>query len=102
MTYVTGEMEKIQNNINCLFFHSGKKGNEKALISIKMLLILGTKWSLVLMFQLPGSVLDYDSEDCQDHQFLLLKHPDQCLVTVLCKTLNIALKLSKFSKNGII
>ena len=54
------------------------------------------------MFQLPGSVLAYDNEDYQDHQLLLLKHHDQCLVTVSCKTLNIALKLSKFTNNGII
>ena len=50
------------------------------------------------MFQLPRSVLAYDNEDCQDHQFLLLKHQDQCLVTVSCEALNIVLKLSKFSR----
>ena len=53
------------------------------------------------MFQfLPGSVLAYGNEDCQDHQFLLLKHQDHFLVTVSCKTLNIALKLLKFTKKG--
>ena len=49
------------------------------------------------MFQLTGSVFVYKKGDCQDHQFLLLKLQDQCLVTELCKTLDIALKLSKFT-----
>ena len=40
MTYMTGEMEKIKNYFNSLFFQSGKKSNDKALISIKMLLFL--------------------------------------------------------------
>ena len=42
VTYVTGEMEKIRNDFNCLFFffQSGKMSNDKALISIKMLLFL--------------------------------------------------------------
>ena len=30
----------------------------------------------MLMFQLLGSVLGSDNEDCQDHQFLFLKHQD--------------------------
>ena len=30
----------------------------------------------MLIFQLAGSVLGYDYEDCQDHQFLLLKQQD--------------------------
>ena len=42
VTYVTVEMEKIQNDFNCLFFQSGKKSNGKAFISIKMLLFLKT------------------------------------------------------------
>ena len=50
------------------------------------------------MFQLPVSVLAYDNKDCQNHLFLLLKHQDQSLVTVSCKTLNTALKLSKFTR----
>ena len=33
------EMEKIQNDFNCLFFQSGKNSNDKALISINMLTI---------------------------------------------------------------
>ena len=53
------------------------------------------------MFQLPGSVFVHDKEDCQDHWFLLLKHQDQCLVTVSCKALSLALKLSKFTQNAI-
>ena len=27
--HVTGEMEKIQNDFNCLFFQTGKKSNDK-------------------------------------------------------------------------
>ena len=43
VTYVMGEMEKIQNDFHCLFFfQSGQKSNYKALISIKMLLFLKT------------------------------------------------------------
>ena len=30
----------------------------------------------MLIFHLPGSVLGYNNEDCQDHQFLLLKHQE--------------------------
>ena len=54
------------------------------------------------MFQLPVSVLAYDNEGCQDHQFLLLKHKDHCLVTVSCKSLTKALKWSKLTKDRII
>ena len=37
------EMEKIQNDFNCSFFFSKwKKNSDKALISIKMLLLLET------------------------------------------------------------
>ena len=28
------------------------------------------------MFELPGSVLGYDHEDCQDHHFFALKHQE--------------------------
>ena len=28
----------------------------------------------MIIFLLPGSILGYDNEDCQDHQSLLLKH----------------------------
>ena len=35
------------------------------------------------MFHLAGSDFAYDKEDCQDHEALLLKHQDQCLVTVM-------------------
>ena len=35
-----------------------------------------------------------DNEHCQDLQVFLLKHQDQCLVTMLYKMQNIALKLS--------
>ena len=81
MMCVAGGMEKIQNDFNCLFFQSGKKSKEKALISVKMLLFLKTIWPLVLVFQLPGSVFGYDNEDCQDHQSLVLKHQDIMQIT---------------------
>ena len=35
-------MEEIQNDLNCFFFQNGEKNNDKALISIKMLLFLET------------------------------------------------------------
>ena len=73
------------------FFQKGRKNNGKALISIKCCYSWKLQWPLVLMFELPGSVFAYDNENCQDHQFLLLKLQDQCLVTVSRKTLNIAL-----------
>ena len=52
------------------------------------------------MDQLPVSALAYDNAGCHDHQFLQLRHQDQCLI--ITKTQNIALKLSKFTKNEII
>ena len=35
----------------------------------------------MLTFQLPGSALGYDNEDCHYHQFLLLKHQDDMQTT---------------------
>ena len=52
------------------------------------------------MCQLPGSVFVYDKEDCLDRQFLLLKN-NISVWSVSCKTVNVALKLSKFSNTGI-
>ena len=50
------------------------------------LAILGNyNYHIVLIFLTPGSVFAYDHEDCYDHQFLLLKHHNHCLVTVSCK-----------------
>ena len=86
---------KMEKNQNVFFFQSGKKSNDKALILIKMLLFLKTIMASCAN-QLPRSVLGYDNEDCQDHQFLLLNSK------MSCKPLNIALKLSEFTKNGII
>ena len=73
------------------FFQNGKKNNGKALISIKILLFLKT--IMASCANVPATGLDfvYNKGDCQDHQFLLLKHQDQCLVIVSCKTLNLAL-----------
>ena len=61
---------KMEKNQNVFFFQSGKKSNDKALILIKMLLFLKTIMASCAN-QLPRSVLGYDNEDCQDHQFLL-------------------------------
>ena len=52
------------------------------------------------MCQLPGPVFVYDKEDCLDRQFLLLKN-NISVWSVSCKTVNVALKLSKFSNTGI-
>ena len=82
------------------FFKMEKKNNDKSLISIKCCYSWKLQWSLVV--QLPVLVLAYDSEGCHDHQFLLWKHQDQCLVSVLCKTPNKALKLSTFTKSWLI
>ena len=58
------------------FFQNGNNNNDnKALISIKMLLFLETMPLLVLIFQLPGSVFVYNKCLCQDHQFFTLKTP---------------------------
>ena len=38
------------------------------------------------MFWLAVSIFVYDKEYCQDHQFLLLKHQDLCLVSVTQNT----------------
>ena len=48
------------------------------------------------MFQLPESAHGYGNEDCQDHQFLLIKHQE------IMQTTKYSLKLSKFTKNEII
>ena len=42
MTYVTGEMEKIQNDFNCFFLLKRKKEQWQTFISIRMLLFLET------------------------------------------------------------
>ena len=82
-----------------VFFSKWKKEQWQSFDFNQNVAILG-KYNMPfeLMLQLPVSVLAYDNEDCQGHQFLLWKHQDQCLVTVSCKTFNIALKLSKFTK----
>ena len=81
---------------DCPFFQSGKRGMTKPRFQSKWCYSWKLSWSFVLIFQLPGSILGYDNEDCQDHQFLLLKHQD------VMQPLQIALKLSKFTKNEII
>ena len=40
----------------------------------------------MLIFQLRRVRFSLQQEDCQDHQFLFLKHQDQCLVTVMQNT----------------
>ena len=55
-------------------------------------------WPLVLMFLLPGSEFLPMMKKIVEIMFLLLKHQDQCLVTMSYKTLNIALKVSKFTR----
>ena len=42
MTYMTGEMEKFRMTLNVFSFQSGIKSNDKASVSIKMLLLLKT------------------------------------------------------------
>ena len=69
--YMTGETEKIE----CLFFPKWQKVQWQCFES-KCCYSWKLYWPLVLIFQLPGSVLGYDNEDCQDHQFLLLKLQD--------------------------
>ena len=60
------------------FFQNGNNNNDnKALISIKMLLFLETMPLLVLIFQLPGSVFVYNKCLCQDDVFTL-KTPRSC------------------------
>ena len=64
------------NDFNYFFFSKRKKeNNEKALISIKMLLFFDTIMDSCT--NVPATMVSsyaYDNEDCQDHQFLLLKH----------------------------
>ena len=74
VTYVI--LNKIQDGFNYLFFQSGKKAMTKLWFQSKCCYSWKLWWPLVLIFQLPGSVLGYDNEDCQDHQSLLLKHQD--------------------------
>ena len=60
VTYETGEMKNIQNDFNCLFFESGKRSNDKALISIKMLLFLGT--IMAFCANIPATYIYHRSE----------------------------------------
>ena len=63
------------------FFQNGKMNNDKALISIKMLLFLETMTTFCA--NVPATRVSFLSkEDCQDHQVSLLKYQDQCLVFV--------------------
>ena len=85
VTYVTGEIEKIQNDFNWQRFDFNQ--NVAILENYNGLLCQ------YLSYQ--GQFLAMTMEDCQDHQFLLLKHQD------FMQTTKYSLKLSKFTKNRI-
>ena len=62
--------KKSRMTLTVFFFKSGKKSNDRALISIKMLLFLETIMASCVNVpaKLPGSVLSYYDKDYQGHQ----------------------------------
>ena len=74
MTYVIGEMEKIQIDFNCLLFSKWKKEQWQSFDFNQNAAIFGNYNDLLcLCSSCQSQILAYDKEDCQDHQFLLLK-----------------------------
>ena len=97
VTYVMGEMEKIENDFHCLFFFSKwpKEQLQSFDFNQNVAILENYNGLLCQYLSYQGQFLAMTMEDCQDHQFLLLKHQD------FMQTTKYSLKLSKFTKNRI-
>ena len=100
VVYVTGDMEKSQNSFNYFFFQNGKTNYGQALISIEMLLFLETRIASCANVPVTRVSSCLWQLRFSGSSVFTLK-TNHCLVIESCKTLSIASKLSKFTKNGI-